>query len=173
MFSRADFSGTNLHRLLAAAPSPAALILYRATPIERLEAASRDARAAGAVVRAAQLGQVSPGEAAATPIDLRLIPAMVMELGQYSRERLEQEQKQWGGGATRGAEALPATTPELLWANSASQTLDRFDPKAGAVLVLIGPDKKVIRVIPVDGRASNPAALAAELRAALGALGRP
>jgi hypothetical protein len=166
---RTDFSPWSVHRALADPPAiPLALILYRATPPERLEAASRDARAGAAVIRAVQFGQTSPGDPPAAPVDLKLAAAVAMELGQFSRAAFDREQGQWqSAAATRSADAHPVASPELLWANSVAQSIDRFDSKSGSILLLIAPDRKLLSVIPLDGRAADPAGLARDVRAAL------
>jgi hypothetical protein len=159
VFQHADFSNWNLYRAVAEEPSlsprPLALVLYRAAAGDGALKAVADARAGWAAIQAVKSGAL--GQAA--PLDVAAAAALVMELGQFSRERWEKEQQQWG--------AAPPSSPELLWANSAAQSIDRFDPKAAAVLVVIGPDHRLIRMIPLDGRAAETPAIAAELRAAM------
>jgi hypothetical protein len=168
---RTDSTAWSLHRALSEPPAiPMAFILYRANPAERLGPASRDARAAAAVVRAVQFGQTSPGEPPATPRDLKLAAALVMDLGQFNRAALDEEQRLWQfEAAGRSPDAQPVPAPELLWANSAPQSIDRFDGAAGAVLLLIAADRTLLRVFPLDGRAAEPASLAADLRQAVAA----
>jgi hypothetical protein len=165
---RMDSTAWSLHHALAEPPSiPLAFILYRAAP-NRLEAASRDARAAAGVVRAVQFGQSAPGVTPVKPVDLKLAGALVMDLGQFNRATFDREQRLWAEGtAVRTPDSGPIPPPELLWANAAVQSIDRIDPKAGAVLLLIAPDKTLLKVIPLDGRAGDPAALATDLRSAL------
>ncbi|MEX2219871.1 MAG: hypothetical protein WD749_14055 [Phycisphaerales bacterium] len=168
VFQQRDFSLWNLWKGVGQSPRPLALVMFRSGPAERAEGASADARAGWSVLRAVGLGQTAPGEPPAKPIDLSMVGALVMELGQFSAQQWDAEQQRWGAAPGREQAGPPGGTGEpLLWSNSAAHSIDRFDPRAGAVIALVSPERKLIRTVVLDGRAGEPVALAAELRAAL------
>lgn len=57
--------------------------------------------------------------------------------------------------------------PEVKWTVSQDTTIDRFDPKAEAVLVVIDAFDSVRAIVPLDGRGGDQAEIANEIRAAL------
>jgi hypothetical protein len=151
-----------------AGASPLALVLFRgpAAP-ERAAVIARDAQAGWAVLRALQLGQSIPGQegTAAEQIRFASAAAIVIEIADFSRERWGDAQVAWNAAA--GTTEPGADGQELMWASSGQQTIDRFQPGAGAVIAVIGPDRILRGVVGLDGRSLEPQRIAAEVRALL------
>lgn len=147
-FTRADASPWSLYSALRAAealvppgqePRPVALILVR-LPAGQMEA-DRRLRAASAGYAALHSPQAA-GVAAAS-----VAAAGITPLGEFNRDRLDAARATW---QNLTASIRAGARDELLWGHSPSQTLDLFDPGANAVLVLIGYDRRLRDVIPLD-----------------------
>jgi hypothetical protein len=165
-FSRPDLSAWTLSSALGGAPGteesakPLALILFRHTAGEsRL----KDAIAGSSALRSIRSGAGHTQPDPETPA-FGTAAAIIIELGEFSREKWDGAGQEWAVAAPGDA---PPPTGELLWAPSAAQTIDRFLPEAGAVIVVIGPDRVLRGTVRLDGRASDATAIAAELRALL------
>jgi hypothetical protein len=117
-------------------PAPVALILFR-LPIgeEETRAQLRQAAAALQAVRAQQQsGRV---------FDVAV--AGVTQLGDFNPDRVGAARAAWNNMQTG------AGSTDLLLGYSSSQNLDLFDPDAWAALVLIGGDRRLQRVVRIDG----------------------
>lgn len=165
-FSRPDLSAWTLSSALGGAPGmeesarPLALVLFRHAGGEsRL----KDAVAGSTALRSIRSGAAHP-QPDPEPPAFGTAAAIVIELGEFSREKWDSAAREWA--ASIPGDAQPPAG-ELLWAPSAAQTIDRFLPDAGAIIVVIGPDRVLRGAVRLDGRSSDAASIAAELRALL------
>jgi hypothetical protein len=149
-----DLSSWSLHDALASAarehPSepapPAVLILFRADRVG--PQAMTDAKSAAAALRALKSAEPSPRFVSRAGV--------VIDLGEFSRDRFQSLRRQW-------SEDAPPEAPDLLWASSAAQTIDRFSKEAAAVAAVVAPDRTLRAVVVLDGNADAAAALGAAL----------
>lgn len=173
LLTRRDMTGWSLHGALPPGGTvPLALILFRspADP-ERAAGIARDARTGLAVLRALRLGQAVPGmDAPGPPLEFDSIAAAVIELGEYRHERLDEAARGWGlvarGRSTPGPARIGAD--DLLWSASAASSLERFGVKADAMIVVVGPDRRVREIVSLDGRFDKASEVAAALARAIG-----
>jgi len=166
-FSRTDLSAWTLHAAfdvgpLPNAPAPVlALVLFRGYPApERAAASMEDARTGIDALRS--IRRETPGPEL---VGFSAGAAIVIELGEFSRAKWDAAARAWASKAP-GPDPL-FTADELMWASSGAQSIDRFLPDAGAVVVVIGPDKVLRGVVALDGRARDRSGLDAEIRAIL------
>jgi hypothetical protein len=83
---------------------------------------------------------------------------VVFRLGDYAPVIYQQLVARWADDTTRGG--------PLLWDHSASRSIDWFERNAGAVLVLVGLDRNVLLIEPLDTN-TDPNDLAQRMDAAL------
>ncbi len=154
--SRPELGVWSLRAALAAAPEQSvALVFWRwsAEP-ELARLAARDAAAGLKALQA--LGAGSAG------VDLLVVPAVVIELGEYSGAALESAVATWVGerpGSEPGEEQR-----RLLWSNSAARSIEPFSAGAHAVAVVVGPDRVIRAIVPLDAAAENGQELARTVR---------
>lgn len=147
-------------------PHALALILFRHDADEQMQDGFLNA--AGSAIRAID---VLCNRALAPPTDERLVEpgrthpwrlavhaGVVFDLGDYSPLRYRELAPRWD--EQFGA---PGT---LLWDHSPSRSIGWFDDAAGALLILVGPDRTLLMVEPLDPD-SDHAALADRIDAAL------
>ncbi|MBN4052664.1 hypothetical protein JYU07_00105 [Roseiflexus sp. AH-315-K22] len=146
-------------------PHALALVLFRRsddapTQEDFVVAARRGMRAIDLVLarppeRSPDAATVVPG----TTFPWRLVTkaGVVFRLGDYAPAAYRQLVARWAAETTRSP---------LLWDHSAGRSIDWFDPNAGAVLVLIGLDRTVLLIEPLDTN-TDPDDLAQTLDAAL------
>jgi hypothetical protein len=117
-------------------PAPIAIILFR-LPVgeEQSGAQLRQAAAALEAVR----GQQQTGRV----FDVAV--AGITQLGEFNPDRVGAARAAWSNLHTSTA------PPHLLLGYSSSQNMDLFDPDASAALVLIGADRRLQRIIRLDG----------------------
>lgn len=93
----------------------------------------------------------------------------VFDLEAFTRDRLERLHGTWAASATSTtSDPKPAVRPppdvaSLLWTPTGTSSLDRLAPDARAVLLVIGADRTIRALVRLDGRASDEAAINAEL----------
>ncbi|MCC6659625.1 MAG: hypothetical protein IT437_01940 [Phycisphaerales bacterium] len=149
-----DLSAWSLHDALASAArerpgepaAPAVLILFRAERVG--PAPMNNARTAAAALRVLATAQ--------PPTRFISRAGVVIDLGEFSRDRFQALRRQWAEGA-------PPDSDGLLWASSAAQTIDRFSREAAAIAAIIGPDRTLRAVIVLDANPDIPAAISAVL----------
>ncbi|MFM9996025.1 MAG: hypothetical protein ACKVU4_09505 [Phycisphaerales bacterium] len=137
-----------------AVPPPAVLLLFRA-PADRERAAAIEADAR--IGRDAILALRNPADGAPASRFMTRC-GVVVELRDYSAEWFDAIRGRWGGRANDGG---------LLWASSSASTIDRFSRDVDALIAVIFHDRLLSRVIPLDGRQADAAAIADEVRGAL------
>jgi hypothetical protein len=116
---------------------PVALVLWRwSREAQRADAAMKAAQGASRVI--SRLGGEFPRHAGPG------FAAVTLELADYTGVLLAELGRRWKSGA--------ADAPELYWSPSAARSIDRFAPEADAVLVVIAPDRRILSIIPLDGR---------------------
>ncbi len=149
--SRFDLTGWQLHEALEAAkPNPLALILFRA---DKQQSHMVEARI---------------GLAALRSLHAKSAAAVTIDLPDFSRDRWKDLRQAWNPQP----DPDPIGADELMWSSGATQSLDRFTPSAAAILI-IRPDKTLLAVINLEGRADKPDEITAELRRALTSLPAP
>jgi hypothetical protein len=149
-----DLSSWSLHEALASAAReqpgepapPAVLILFRADRVG--PQAMTDAKSAAAALRG--LKSADP------PARFASRAGVVIDLGEFSRDRFQSLRRQWSEGAPEGV-------PDLLWASSAAQTIDRFSKEAAALAAVVAPDRTLRAVVVLDGIVDVAGALGAAL----------
>jgi hypothetical protein len=180
-FSRPDLTPWSLQAALAAAAEgrepgaagpPIALLLFRYTGTpERAAEAVRDAKTGLGAIRIVSHGRALPGEdpQKIDPIAMTSASAVIIELGEFSKERLEEARRGWGMIARARARnsAMDIPGDELMWGPAAGPSIDRLAPGATAVIAVIGPDRVLRSVIRLDGRYTDVAGIGAEVRSAL------
>jgi hypothetical protein len=88
--------------------------------------------------------------------------AVILDLGQFSRDRWQLLRQAWE--ASRGGS--PAiSADDLMWSPGALESIDRFSPGADSILVIIRPDKTLAATIRLEGRTTSD--IAADLRKGL------
>jgi hypothetical protein len=133
----------------AARPAFGALILYRvqdAAPTPEARAGVKAIEDLRSVVAARW------PEAAKRPRIAGLVVAC-LDLQEFNRARLADIDKEWG--TANGS-------PDRAFSPTGSAILSRLAQKAGAALVIVDADQKVLKAIPLDGRASEDEAIAQE-----------
>ena len=93
---------------------------------------------------------------------VRCAVAAVMELKEFSRDRWAEARRQWAEALAKGG---PPGAAELMWASGAPESIDRFLPGAGAVIVVVRPDRALAAAIRVDGQPDDQ--VKAQVRSAL------
>ena len=180
-FTRTDLTPWSLQAALTAAAEgrepgaagpPIALLLFRYTGTpERVAEAVRDAKTGLGAIRIVSHGRALPGEdpQKVDPIAMTSASAVIIELGEFSKERLEEARRGWGMIARARARnsAMDIPGDELMWGPAAGPSIDRLAPGATAAIAVIGPDRILRAVIRLDGRYTDVAGIGAEVRAAL------
>lgn len=159
-FSRVDLSALSLGEAMdAAKPQSAAILFIRPMPAERTDAIMKDARAGAGALRMLHDGKLPPA-AAPDPQPPRFvtIAALCLDLQDFSKSRWQQLRSAWSPPSSFGGD-------DLLWVQNSP--IDRFTPGAAAAIVVIQPDRTLAGVVPLDGRAEEINAIAAELLALL------
>jgi hypothetical protein len=158
--SRFDMSAWLLNGVIDVADprQPLALLLFHLpAAADAADAVQKDAKAGLAALH--QVQRPGPNEPPAP--QLNSAAAVVMELGDFTHDRWEQARRQWGGFES----AIGAD--DLMWSSAASQSIDRFNSTAGALIAVVRADHTLAAVISLDGRANQIAAIAADIRKAL------
>jgi hypothetical protein len=171
--SRADMSQWTVDGALAAAHgAPLVLILFRyPADVAKAESAKSDAKAALAAARSLRNGLPLPGESAAvrSPLKFESAAAAAIDLAGFSRQRWDEARKGWGGGVAARDPSAPNPSvigaDELMWGAEVGAYMNQFNSGAGALLVVLAPDKALRSTIPLDGLAA--AAIGQQLREAL------
>jgi len=97
----------------------------------------------------------------------------VFDLEVFTRDRLERLHGTWAASVTAATSTPkpdvrpPPDVASLLWTPTGASSLDRLAPDVLAVLLVIGADRTIRALVRLDGRASDEAALNAELETAV------
>jgi hypothetical protein len=133
-----------------------ALVIYRAQPD-----AVPPADALAAVKSASALRSLLAARFPDASKRPRVIGLVVpcLDLQEFSRARLGEIDKQWG--------AVTPPAPTRAFSPTGGTILSRLAHNAGAAMVIVDADQKVLKAIPLDGRASEDAAIAQEALTAI------
>ncbi|MFN0133270.1 MAG: hypothetical protein ACKVW3_12190 [Phycisphaerales bacterium] len=147
--------------------TPLAILLFRSpsTP-ERAAEITRDARTGLAVLRAMKLGQPVPGgEPSTAPRDFESVAASIIELGEYRPERIDEAARGLGTITRDRATSGPAQSgaDALMWAPSAANSIERFSADAAAIIIVVGPDRRLRGIVTLDARSDKGVEIAREL----------
>ena len=142
--SRPEVGVWSLRQALAATPPrDVAMVVWRwSGDPETAKAAARDA--------AAGLAALQSFDTQSPEADLLLVPAVVIELGEYSGAALNAAAGTWVEVRGPGAEERT-----LLWSNSSARSIEPFSAGSNALAVVVAPDRVIKAIIPLDGAAAD------------------
>jgi hypothetical protein len=127
------------------------LLLYRSRSDPQKDAATAQDVAAGRRAIAAAHKASAVIAAATGAGGFHPAAAVIIELGQFKAERLDEARREWAADSN----GSPGLMEDLLWGSGAAQSIDRFSPSASALIAVIGPDKSLRATIVLDGRAGD------------------